>query len=144
VAFDFARLRALVGGWLDRVRNRGYAPPQPYMERLRSRKQEVAREVGRRRAVLGAPSAQAHAVAPATTLEPTADAPSYVPPTAADREPPPLPATRETSSSETRAVEADDYTSRLLKAKRNVRYGRRDAVPPGSPRSRPELPDDLN
>jgi len=156
VAFDFARIQALAALWIGKLRTRGYAPPQPYMERLRSRKQEVVREVDRRRAVLagqGAP-AQASSSASAASASPprsAAESAAYVPPAevayeAASRgpHPPPLPA-REGGPAP--VPEPDDYTSRLLKAKRNVRYGRADSSRPGSsgtPGPHQELPDDLN
>jgi Mg-chelatase subunit ChlD len=166
VAFDLARMQAWAALRIAKIRKRGYVPSAPYMERLRSRKDEVAREVDRRRTVLGGRAATASSaatpsapappwpdspppLAPAPTPPPADELPSYVPPPDAQgpetqgtgsKAPPPLPP-RRTEPAPTPAPEEDDYTSRLLKAKRNVKYTR-DTRPPGSPPD--HRPDDRN
>jgi hypothetical protein len=134
------------------------------MERLRTRKDEVAREVDRRRAVFGTRSSPAQG-APAFAANDASAAPpplrsaqaapqtavaerTYEPPPHSERPeeavPPPLPAGRRGAPAPEPQPAEEGYTSRLLKAKRNVKYTRGDSTrqPPGPLPDR--LPDDLN
>lgn len=136
--FDvFIRRVAFEGRWLllpvtwvrQQLLNRN-APPPPtaHMERLKNRKDEIAKQVNDRRAAAALKSQRTE---PAPQPESRPAPPRTAPPVApiSPAQPPrtgPAPAAPN-------APAPEDYTSRLLKAKRKVWTDRRDAGPSNDP-----------
>jgi hypothetical protein len=110
VAFEWTWLVAPFAWMMARLRsNRGRIVAPQYMERLRSRKEEVNRTIGERRETVATASPSSP---PVSTRPQPPKAPVAVPPP-------------EASQPEPEAKAADDYTSRLLEAKRKVQQRRR-------------------
>ena len=122
VAFDLRWLWTLPVLLIRRFRNRGQAPSPEYIERLRSRKEDVARSVAERRAATRLqpiePAASTDAATSATSRTPPVQIPTATPNS-----------TESSTSSESAEPPADDYMSRLRRAKKQVWHGRGDAAP---------------
>jgi Mg-chelatase subunit ChlD len=116
VAFE-ARWLWLPVAWVRQRVLRRHAPvaAAPHMERLKSRKEAVAKQVQDRRAT-------------ASLKPPPAERPLSEP--SASDAPRIEPTPRGTVASSAGAPPSEDYTSRLLKAKRKVWTDRRDGPPP--------------
>lgn len=121
--------------WLQArvLRRTAPAAAQPHMERLKRRKEEIARQVNERRATAAAaPSANEPRVDPVRNVD---SAPANQG-TLGNRATPSASVPNATPN----AAPAEDYTSRLLRAKRKVWTERRDGDPPPNSPPQPDEP----
>ncbi len=111
-------------------RNRGRIVTPQYIDRLRSRKDEIAKQVNERRTALDAPARAADSTSPSYIVDAAA-------PQSAETQPsetiPSAPPTAISKAADASPAESLDYTARLLAAKRKISSPRRNSDPPPTP-----------